>query len=149
MNLNDILMMDLTVDTKEQALSAMSSMLINTGYVTPNYMEAILKREQSFPTGLPVQPYGVAVPHADSKHVIESQVVFAALRRPVVFQQMGNDQQDIDVSFIFMLAFRDPTEHLQHVQKLFLCLQDTTFMQQLNQIKKKSHLLQLINNIET
>ncbi len=148
-NLKDIFMMNLTVGTKEQALTAMCSMLINTGYVTADFMEEILKREQGFPTGLPVQLYGVAVPHVDSKHVIESQVVFAALKKPVVFQQMGNNQQNIDVSFIFMLAFRDPTEHLQHLQKLFLCLQDTAFMQKLNQIKNKSHLLQLINNIET
>jgi len=60
-----------------------------TGYVSEEFAEDVWEREKIFPTGLPTQPFGVAIPHADPDHVKQSAVCLGILNSPVFFNQMG------------------------------------------------------------
>ena len=44
----------------------MAEKLEKLGYVKDTFAEAIKIREAKFPTALPVEPYPVAIPHADT-----------------------------------------------------------------------------------
>ncbi len=74
--------------------------------MTDMHTTAILQREAQFPTGLPVTPYGVAIPHTDGTYVLKPQLAFASLKNPVVFQEMGNRSREIQVTFILCLLCR-------------------------------------------
>ena len=49
----------------DEFFEVMSKKAVDLGYVTEQFLSAIKKREQDYPTALPVKPYPVAIPHSD------------------------------------------------------------------------------------
>jgi 5'-methylthioadenosine phosphorylase len=87
--------------------------------------EAVLAREAEFPTGLPTEPIGVAIPHADVEHVVTTTVALATLARPVVFHQMGGEDHDtVAVSIIVMLAVAEPKAQVAYLSRVIGAIQD-------------------------
>lgn len=62
--------------------------MFEKGYVKSTYIDAVLEREKTLPTGLDIGEMCVAIPHTDSKHVNESNVALAVLKNPVEFRNM-------------------------------------------------------------
>lgn len=60
--------------------------MFEKGYVKSTYIDAVLEREKTLPTGLDIGEMCVAIPHTDSKHVNESNVALAVLKNPVEFR---------------------------------------------------------------
>ena len=73
------------------ALTRLADSMYAKGVVTSEYRDALLKREESFSTGLMTQTIGVAIPHTDPDKVIEPQIGFMSLKHPVTFHQMGDN----------------------------------------------------------
>jgi PTS system galactitol-specific IIA component len=136
--------MEPDVSTKEEALITMAQSLVKQKFVREHYVEQILGRERNYPTGLPVSPYGVAIPHVETEHVLQSQIVFAPLKRPVVFQQMDG-RGHVNVSFIFMLAMKDANHHLTLLGNLITKLQNDHYVQALRQVKGVYQLIEWID----
>lgn len=66
--------------TKQQAIQMAAAMLIEQGYVAPNYMEAMLLREQTLSTYI---GNGVAVPHGvDERGTLIHHAGIAILQMP-------------------------------------------------------------------
>ena len=65
------------VDTKDkfETLEAMGKLMVEKGFVKESYIEAVQEREKVFPTGLPMEALGVAIPHTDSIHVNKKAVM--------------------------------------------------------------------------
>ncbi|WP_051006568.1 PTS sugar transporter subunit IIA [Liquorilactobacillus vini] len=55
--------------TFEDAIDSLSKNFLKRDLVTKDYADAVKKRENKFPTGLPTMPIGVAIPHTDAKYV--------------------------------------------------------------------------------
>ncbi|TFJ94350.1 PTS sugar transporter subunit IIA [Lentibacillus salicampi] len=145
MDKSEIEVMKLDATTDKEVLKYMSDFLVLQGIAEKNFPEKVREREMALPTGLPLQPYGVAVPHADPEFAIQRQLLISPLKRPVVFAQMGDPDQQVKVSFVFMLAIPDPGDHLTFIRALFTCFQDEQFNQALaNWDGKKSSLKQLM-----
>ncbi|QKY68736.1 PTS sugar transporter subunit IIA [Lentibacillus sp. CBA3610] len=145
MDKSEIEVMKLDISTDKEALKYMGDFLVFQGIAKKNFPEKVMEREMALPTGLPVHPYGVAVPHTDSEYAIKRQLLVAPLKNPVVFAQMGDPDQHVKVSFVFMLAAPESSEHLTLIQNLFTCFEDDRFNQGLASWDgKKSSLKQLI-----
>lgn len=84
-----------------------------------------------FPTGLPLESMGVAIPHTDPEHVIEATIAVATLARPVPFKMMGNDAKSVATHIVFMLAIKDPSKQITFLEKLMQLFQDEERMKQL------------------
>ena len=56
----NILLNQKRLPSKEDVIRAIGKILIDSGYVNENYIEGMLKREESFPTNL---GNGIAIPH--------------------------------------------------------------------------------------
>ncbi len=91
------------------------------GHVRASYKEALLAREERFPTGLPTQVMAVAIPHTDVEHVERSFISVARLAEPVAFHEMGANAT-VDVQAGHQLATptgpsqaRDPAGPDRHV----------------------------------
>lgn len=137
--------MKLDVSTDKEALKYMGDFLVLQGIVEKNFPEKVMEREMALPTGLPLKPYGVAIPHTDPEYIIQRQLLVAPLNRPVVFAQMGDPDQQVKVSFVFMLAIPDSGEHLKLMRQLFTCFEDDQFNQELADWDgKKSSLKRLL-----
>ena len=108
----------------KEVLSSLADCLIEEKIVKQSFKEAILEREDSYPTGLQFDGYGIALPHTDSEHVIKSQIAIMTLEKPVKFVEMATSDKEIDVKTIFMLALKDSNQHIKILQKVMELLQD-------------------------
>ena len=88
------------------AIRALGTLLYHQGYVRDTFVEAVLEREKSFPTGLPTAEIQVAIPHADVEHVVKPGIAIGILEEPVEFGEMGSEDQKVRVKIICMLAVR-------------------------------------------
>ena len=100
-------------------LKALADRLFEDGSVKETYFEAMLKRERSYPTGLPTDGIKVAIPHAEVEHVNYSAFAIATLPEPVKFGEMGaGPESTLDVQIVMMLANADPEEQVKTLRKM-------------------------------
>lgn len=119
--------------TQRELFEKLSTELEVEGIVQQYFLEALIERESEFPTGLPLK-IGVAIPHTDGTYVNEDRLVFATLEQPILFNEMGGDEEDvIEVSVVIMLAIKEGKKHLSILQKLIESLQKEGFVEQLAQ----------------
>lgn len=92
--------------SKEEVVHELASRLLGQGCVLPSYEEAVLRREASFPTGLPTEPICVAIPHADPEYCVHPALGLALLPEPVTFGLMGDEEATVEASVVFLLALK-------------------------------------------
>ncbi|MGO3608337.1 PTS system, galactitol-specific IIA component [Enterococcus malodoratus] len=142
----DFMYCQYTVENKEELFDQLSDALKQKGIVKDGFAQALKDREKDFPTGLPVK-HGVAIPHTDGSLVNSDQLIFATLTKPVVFNEMGGDDEDIiDVSVIVMLAVKDGPKHLDVLQKLIESIQKEGFIDSLAAANETEEMFEIVNN---
>ena len=119
------------VDDAIQALRVGAKLMESCGYVKTSYESAIIDRESKYPTGIPTQPIGVAIPHTDIEHVNQPAVAVLTLQRPVEFQMMGNPEESVPVRILFVLAITDHEAQIEMLVRLSEILQDSALLEQL------------------
>lgn len=123
------------VDTKEfsDLIKQISKPLLENSEVNEQFPNAVIEREKTFPTGLPTDPIGVAIPHTDPEHVNHNKVTIAVLNEPLEMNIMGGGSDDkTSVAIIFLLALGQSNKQLNILQKLMSILPDEDL---LNRIK--------------
>ncbi len=103
----DFVLGDLRASTREEALIQMAEFLVEKGKCEPTFVDAILKREQLHPSGLPMPGPKIAIPHTDAEHVRQSIILFARLTEPVEFLSMGSPDDKLEVRMISMFALKE------------------------------------------
>ena len=98
----------LTAKSQEELFYQVADLLEERKIVKPSYKEALIKREQSFPTGLDMEFLGkdlpnVAIPHTDIEHNLAENVVVVKLEQPVTFHNMIAPAQTVPVSLVFFI----------------------------------------------
>lgn len=122
-----VIVLDFEAQNRTEALEVLAQKFVDQKIVQISFKNAVLKREEKFPTGLATETIGVAIPHTDVEHVIRSQIGVMRLKSPVNFFQMG-DGKDVPVKIIFMLALTQPHEQLEMLQKLIGLIQNDTLL---------------------
>ncbi len=105
--------------------------LIADGQVAEDFADHVLAREQTFPTGLPTEPVGVAIPHTDHRHVRRNAFGLGILPEPVTFADMGGEPDPVPVRVVFLLALSESNKQLNVLGWIMDLIQDGGFMQQL------------------
>lgn len=116
----DLVLLDCPAASAEAVIEALAARLHAQGLVAADYGRQTYARELAHPTGLPTQPFAIAFPHADPGGVVRSGLAVAALRQPVSFQNMGDPDETLGVSMVFMLANNDPDEQITVLRNLAL-----------------------------
>lgn len=142
----ELMMIDLEADSKEQVLTVLGSQLMKSGFVKDGFIDSILKREENYPTGLPTEPFGVAIPHTDADMVNDSTIAFASLKQPVQFSMMGNNDVPVNVKLVFMLALKNPDDQLEMLQKLVELFQDPDVLTKLAETKDANTVNELVGH---
>lgn len=130
----------LDVSDSTDAISTLADQLFKQGFVTESYKQAVLDREEIFPTGLPSGEGGVAIPHTDVKYVNKPVIAFATLKKPVFFKNMADKSKDVEVRFVAMLAMKEPHSQVQLLQKLMEMFQEQELMSKLVEYKDSKEL---------
>ncbi len=111
-------------DSCEEIIRQLGSLLFEHGLVKDTFVQAVLDREQVFPTGLQTGILGMAIPHTDTEHVNSPALAIATLSQPVVFQAMGDPDTRVSVLVVMMLAISDPKAVVHVLRKIISILED-------------------------
>ena len=140
----NIIFLDESFNNQEEVFSFLSSKLVEAGLVKDNFLEKIIEREITYPTGLQIGESGVAIPHTDSKYVNSSQIAFVSLTEPVLFYDMADASKTVPVSKVFMLALKEPGEQLETLQQLIELFQNEQVMGSLGEAKSVSEVKEIL-----
>ncbi len=109
---------DLQAKDAKEVIDLLAGKMHAQGLVAAEYGLQTWAREQVHPTGLPTKPFCIAFPHADAEGVNKSALGVAVMHQPVIFQNMADPDEGLDVMLVFMLANRDPEEQIQTLRNL-------------------------------
>ncbi len=119
------LVLGIEAQSAEQAIRLLAGKLEALGYVKPSYADAVVKREATMPTGLPLgQALNVAIPHTDPEHVIRPGVALGVLSAPVHFANMEEPDEMVPVGVVFLLAIDDRDKQIDMLQEIMATIQD-------------------------
>ena len=99
--------------------------------VNEGFLEGVRRREQNFPTGLPTEPFGVAIPHTDPEYVKQNAISVGVLRHPVTFTVMGTDDETTDVRVVFLLALNESQKQLNILKSITELIRDAKQLEKL------------------
>ncbi len=131
---DNLVLIDHEASSAEEIISALSDRLHSSGYVSKDYGSATIKRENEHPTGLPTKPFCIAFPHADAIGVIDSALAFARLKKPVIFKNMGDPDEDLQVWMVFILANKSPEEQIEVLRHLSLLFSESSKLTELRDL---------------
>lgn len=130
---------DLEVADFPELINQIAQPLIDDQDVVAEYPSQVIKREEGFPTGLPTEPIGVAIPHTDAKYVNNNRVTIATLKNPIKMEVMGGmDDEKIDVSIVFLLALGQSNKQLNILKKLMGILPEAELLERIKKGTKEN-----------
>lgn len=140
----DTIELEIESSAPEEVLKTVGSLLFSNGYVHDSFIRAILEREEIHPTGLPTKGFGIAIPHTDPEHVVQTRVAVATVKETVSFSMMGNPDVKIPVKIIFMLAVKDPKQQPELLKKLMALFQNEELLQEIGNTQDKQKVNDLL-----
>lgn len=145
--MKDFIFLNSDYESRDVLLEKVYIRLLRKGRVKRSFINAIKEREALYPTGLPVTPFGVAIPHTDPEHVNEPCIAIIKPKNPVVFKEMGQGENDIECKFIFMLVVKNNGEQVELLQELISIFTNEENMHKLDACKNENEILELITNL--
>lgn len=106
----------------EEVIRIAGARLHENGYTGEHYVEEVIERERTYPTGLPTDDVITALPHANSADVCQTGVCVVRLSHPVAFRNMGDPDETLPVELVFLLANASGADaHLEDLQEMMDC----------------------------
>lgn len=135
------IILNLTAESATEAILALASLLEKKGLVNIHFGPSAIKREQAFPTGVPTQPYAIAFPHAEPSTVYQASLAIGTLTHPVSFGSMEEPNKELPVRAVFLLANRNPHDHVNVLKKLSRFFKKPDHLIRLLQMSVKSEVV--------
>lgn len=143
-----LILLNVEAHSMEEVMEKVGSKVVEAGFAKPSYVEALVKREHEFATGLDINGFGVAIPHTTVEHVNEPAVAIATLTEPVKFVEMGTEDETVDVRVVFMLAVTDPKAHLAELQAIIGVVQDNEVLDRIYACESAQEVIDAIKQKE-
>lgn len=141
----DAILLNIEAKTNEEVIRLLAERLHTLGYVKDSYADAVVKREQTMPTGLPLErEKNVAVPHTDPEHVLKAGIAMATLRTPVNFANMEDPDEMVAVGIVFLLAINDKDKQIETLQSIMSAIQSPEILDGLKQAQTTDDLKTLL-----
>ena len=130
--------------TDSEVLAFLASEMYKKNYVKEEYIQAIQEREKEYPTGLPSTPPGIAIPHANYEMVNKTTLAIATLKDPVLFHNMENNNEQLPIQIVIMMAIGEPHGQVEMLQKIVGIIQDEPLRQEMIRAGSDTELLELL-----
>ncbi len=140
----ELIFLDYHADNQYDFLEKMSNYLIENNYVSPSYLDAILTREKKYPTGLPSEPFPVAIPHGDPEHVIKPCIVVTRPHHPIAFGEMGTLDSTVNAKYIFMLVVKKADSQITLLQNLIDMFMNEEAMKKLEAANTSNQIMDVL-----
>jgi PTS system galactitol-specific IIA component len=136
----------MTETAKEDAIRRLSEGLYALDCVREGYVENVIKREETFPTGLPTS-IPVAICHTEAQYVKQSALAVGTLVTPIAFLEMGTPERTVNAEIIFLLALNDPKQQVTWLKKMVTIFKDQATLRRIRDAEDPSQLLQMLKNL--
>lgn len=141
----ELVFLDEEYETSDKFLNSIADKLLEKGYVKESFKDAILKREEEYPTAIETEKYNLAIPHTDSEHVNKPGIVFVRLNNKCNFKEMCTNN-DINVNMAFVLLVTKKEEQVNLLSKLMGLFAETEFLDNLYNEKDPSAIVEVLND---
>ena len=141
----ELVLVGMEAASAEEAMRALAKAMLAEGLVRESFVEAVLEREKTYPTGIPAKVFDIALPHTMAEHVIEPCLAVGVLKKPVEFRQMGTPDIILHPRVIFMLAISDPKEQLGQLKKIMKLLQNDDLLMGVRDAGSAEQVVELLN----
>ena len=142
--IEECVLTDVVAETKEDVIKAIYECLCKNDKVQPSFYDALLERENTYPTGLSLGKINVAIPHVVPEHVKDSALAIAVLRNPVPFGRMDDPDATVDVKVVFSIALAQEGKQLETLQTLMKVLENEELMKQVINAKGVNEIISII-----
>ncbi len=139
----ELIFIGLDVTTAEQAIRIMAEQMLIQGYVKESFIEAVLQREETFPTGMPTT-LPVSIPHTNVEHCLKPAISVGILKQPVEFRTMGEPTRSVPVQLVFLLSVVEPSVQVQMLHRLIDFFQQTEKLQELARVETVDQAYELL-----
>jgi galactitol PTS system EIIA component len=137
---------ELDAESSSQALEKIFHWDSTQSYFKGSWLEAVIKRESEFPTGLPTL-IPVAIPHTDSIHVNADGVGFFKLKNPIEFGEMGSLDDKVQVKMILPLLITNPAEQVDLLMAVIGALQNADFLNALDAASSSEEIISIFRGV--
>ncbi len=129
-------------------IQKLGDLLFDAGYVRETFVGAALAREEQLPTGLPLGgEINAAIPHTDVEHVKKPGLAMATLSKPVVFQNMVDKDEAVQVRLVFLLSLDQPKAQIEMLQEIAGVLQNPEVVSSLIEAKTYEDVYKSLSSI--
>lgn len=140
-------LMDLNMQVNDQIdfFNQVFNRLYHQKVVEKTFKDAITEREKSYPTGLQLENFAVAIPHTDVAHVKEAFVSVNRLNESIGFYQMGTDDVVVPVKDILVLGIKDPKNQVGVLSELMGVFANPDFIEKYQKSTTVEEISELLN----
>ena len=114
---------------------------IKEGLAFEGLTDALLKREDEYPTGLDVNG-GVAIAHADIVYTKKPTILVVNLQEPTIFRSMV-EKKEISVRTIFLLLVKEAENQVKVLENIVGIIQDEEKMAKIKGTEGKRYVKEL------
>ena len=141
----DLILPEISAGSSDEAIRQTGAVLRQAGFVSEEYVDSVLKREDNFPTGLQLAGLALAIPHATPEgNVAKDGIAVGRLTTPVHFQSMENPEEEVAAEYVFMLALKDSERHLEVLKQMFASLQKPSVIAALKAARTKAEIMSVV-----
>lgn len=138
-SLNEVIELDLISSNedfnyKDQVLDNAIEAMVNKGYVKPEYLLSVYKREGLMTTFL---QGGIAIPHGDVGMVTKPAIFVTKLAKPIVWDGVNT------VDLIFVLALDENSKN--YFEQLYKIISDETVISAVRKANTKEEILNILS----
>jgi len=142
------ILLGLVADSRDDCIRKICAAMVKNGYIGEDYAEAVITRENEFPTGLPTEGAIVAIPHSNQGQVFRTGAAVAVLKSPVGFYNMVDPESLLMAEIVFILANSDPDKQLDDLRDLMDCLSDSEMLISIRDADTASEIAEIFKMFE-
>ncbi|MGO3733218.1 MAG: PTS sugar transporter subunit IIA [Vagococcus sp.] len=131
----------------------MSNKLLNKNLVTMDFLVNLISREKEFPTGMDMSVINpnlpnIAIPHTEVEYVKTCAIIPIKLLKPIKFFNMINPNQELDVSYLFMILNDNPNNQAGMLANImdFMVKTDAIELQDFFNLTNNKDVCDFLNN---
>ena len=130
----------------EELFEKMGKVLFEQGYVKEGYFEAIVRRENTFPTGLLTDAFPISMPHVEAEYVEKNAVVVVKLNPPVAFRRMDDPSQELMSELAFFIIIADKNSHTKAIASLVKIFMNPEMLFKIRDASSHEEVMEIIRN---
>lgn len=115
---SNTIFLDMTAKNYNEVFSVVYKELLRNNYVEEGFLEALIKREEEYPTGLQGVDTVIAIPHADPVYIKRSFIAAVRTIEPVTFMEMTKSGLSLKTRIIFILGLKRDGEQLMTLKAI-------------------------------